>query len=235
MPNDHQIVIEYVGEVIRQRVADVRERRYERSGIGSCYMFRLNDGAFASRRLLAVLVLLSPAPTLLPRSSQFYLVILFHFQLATIHSNPSPNKSKCADAIVDATVRGNIARYINHCCDPNCDSRVISVNESGTSSAPQFAADSGDGSGAGLIDPMQQKIVIIARRPIEAGQEITYGTFSDASELHICHLVSLLVCFCFSICTLLLSISRFADYKFPIEAEKISCSCGALNCIGRMN
>ena len=45
LPNDHQIVIEYVGEVIRQRVADVRERRYERSGIGSCYMFRLNDGA----------------------------------------------------------------------------------------------------------------------------------------------------------------------------------------------
>jgi SET domain-containing protein len=44
LSNDHQIVIEYVGEVIRQRVADVRERRYERSGIGSCYMFRLNDG-----------------------------------------------------------------------------------------------------------------------------------------------------------------------------------------------
>jgi hypothetical protein len=60
---------------------------------------------------------------------------------------------------------------------------VISVNESGTSSAPQFAADNGDGGGAGLIDPMQQKIVIIARRPIEAGQEITYGMCFDAFEV----------------------------------------------------
>jgi SET domain-containing protein len=158
-----------------------------------------------------------------------------HFQLSTINCNPSPNNSKCADAIVDATVRGNIARYINHCCDPNCDSRVISVNESGTSSAPQFAADSGDGSGGGLIDPMQQKIVIIARRPIEAGQEITYGTCFDASQIHFYHRASLLARIRFSICTWLLPFSRSADYKFPIEAEKISCSCGALNCIGRMN
>jgi hypothetical protein len=107
-------------------------------------------------------------------------ILFFRFvSLSTRHNSIGihPNNPKRADAIVDATVRGNIARYINHCCDPNCDSRVISVNESGTSSAPQFAADSGDGSGGGLIDPMQQKIVIIARRPIEAGQEITYGMF----------------------------------------------------------
>lgn len=31
-------VIEYVGEIIRQKVADVREKRYERMGIGGCYM-----------------------------------------------------------------------------------------------------------------------------------------------------------------------------------------------------
>ena len=33
-------VIEYVGEVIRGKVADVREKQYERNGIGSCYMVR---------------------------------------------------------------------------------------------------------------------------------------------------------------------------------------------------
>lgn len=37
------IVAEYIGEVIRNKVADLREEEYENSGIGSCYMFRLND------------------------------------------------------------------------------------------------------------------------------------------------------------------------------------------------
>ena len=37
------MVIEYVGEVIRQSVAEEREKRYEKSGIGSSYLFRVDD------------------------------------------------------------------------------------------------------------------------------------------------------------------------------------------------
>jgi len=37
-----EIVIEYVGEVIRQKVADHREKLYEASGIGSSYLFRVD-------------------------------------------------------------------------------------------------------------------------------------------------------------------------------------------------
>ncbi|KAL3830573.1 hypothetical protein ACJIZ3_019375 [Penstemon smallii] len=37
-------VIEYVGELIRPRVSDIRERQYEKMGIGSSYLFRLDDG-----------------------------------------------------------------------------------------------------------------------------------------------------------------------------------------------
>mmetsp|Transcript_103545 Transcript_103545/g.143216 ORF Transcript_103545/g.143216 Transcript_103545/m.143216 type:complete len:120 (+) Transcript_103545:1354-1713(+) len=40
MPGD--IVIEYVGEKIRNKVADKREDLYEKLGIGDCYMFRLD-------------------------------------------------------------------------------------------------------------------------------------------------------------------------------------------------
>ncbi|KAG8723216.1 histone methyltransferase set1 [Ceratobasidium sp. 395] len=36
------MVIEYVGEVIKQRVADKREKYYEKTGIGSSYLFRLD-------------------------------------------------------------------------------------------------------------------------------------------------------------------------------------------------
>ncbi|GAA5983403.1 hypothetical protein JCM10908_000275 [Rhodotorula pacifica] len=37
------MVIEYVGELIRQTVADRREKAYERSGIGSSYLFRVDE------------------------------------------------------------------------------------------------------------------------------------------------------------------------------------------------
>jgi histone-lysine N-methyltransferase MLL1 len=61
-----EFIIEYVGELIRQPVADSREKKYDSKGIG-CYMFRLDE-----------------------------------------------------NWIVDATVRGNIARFINHSCDVRC-------------------------------------------------------------------------------------------------------------------
>uniref|UniRef100_A0A6B2L1I7 [histone H3]-lysine(4) N-trimethyltransferase n=1 Tax=Arcella intermedia TaxID=1963864 RepID=A0A6B2L1I7_9EUKA len=91
-----EMVIEYIGEVVRQSVADDREKKYEKIGIGSSYLFRIDE-----------------------------------------------------DTIIDATVRGNLARFINHCCDPNCYAKVITV---GT----------------------QKKIVIYSQRDIHAGEEITY-------------------------------------------------------------
>uniref|UniRef100_A0A0D9Y1D6 [histone H3]-lysine(4) N-trimethyltransferase n=1 Tax=Leersia perrieri TaxID=77586 RepID=A0A0D9Y1D6_9ORYZ len=36
-------VIEYVGQLIRRQVSDIREAQYEKSGIGSSYLFRLDD------------------------------------------------------------------------------------------------------------------------------------------------------------------------------------------------
>ncbi|KAI0074924.1 SET-domain-containing protein [Panus rudis PR-1116 ss-1] len=38
-----EMVIEYVGEVIRAQVADKREQVYERQGIGSSYLFRIDE------------------------------------------------------------------------------------------------------------------------------------------------------------------------------------------------
>ncbi|KAA0701545.1 Histone-lysine N-methyltransferase 2A [Triplophysa tibetana] len=51
--------------------------------------------------------------------------------------------------VVDATMHGNAARFINHSCEPNCFSRVVSV----------------DG---------QKHIVIFAMRKIYTGEELTY-------------------------------------------------------------
>lgn len=42
--NASEMIIEYVGERIRQEIADLREIRYTESGIGSSYLFRIDEG-----------------------------------------------------------------------------------------------------------------------------------------------------------------------------------------------
>jgi len=37
-----EMVIEYVGQMIRPSVADLRERKYNEEGIGSSYLFRVD-------------------------------------------------------------------------------------------------------------------------------------------------------------------------------------------------
>eukprot|EP00002_Diphylleia_rotans_P001345 TRINITY_DN10756_c0_g1_i1.p1 TRINITY_DN10756_c0_g1~~TRINITY_DN10756_c0_g1_i1.p1 ORF type:complete len:1088 (+),score=124.87 TRINITY_DN10756_c0_g1_i1:76-3339(+) len=90
-----EMIIEYTGELIRKRVADIREKQYEARNIG-CYMFRL-DGRF----------------------------------------------------IVDATMAGNVSRFVNHSCEPNCMSKIVEFES-------------------------KKKIMLMARKPILRGEEITY-------------------------------------------------------------
>ncbi|XP_061586204.1 histone-lysine N-methyltransferase SETD1B-like [Cololabis saira] len=91
-----EMVIEYVGQIIRQVIADMREQRYEEEGIGSSYLFRIDQ-----------------------------------------------------DTIIDATKCGNLSRFINHSCNPNCYAKIITVES-------------------------QKKIVIYSRQPISVNEEITY-------------------------------------------------------------
>uniref|UniRef100_A0A8C8CT93 SET domain containing 1A, histone lysine methyltransferase n=2 Tax=Oncorhynchus tshawytscha TaxID=74940 RepID=A0A8C8CT93_ONCTS len=91
-----EMVIEYVGQNIRQMVADNREKRYAQQGIGSSYLFRVDH-----------------------------------------------------DTIIDATKLGNLARFINHCCTPNCYAKVITIES-------------------------QKKIVIYSKQAIGMNEEITY-------------------------------------------------------------
>ena len=41
-----EMVIEYVGEVVREIIANIRERGYEREGIGSSYLFRIDQTSY---------------------------------------------------------------------------------------------------------------------------------------------------------------------------------------------
>ena len=69
-------VVEYMGEYIRNEVAEVRQKNYERMGFGDDYIFRVG-----------------------------------------------------AEGCVDATRKGGLARFANHCCDPNCYTRIITVEK----------------------------------------------------------------------------------------------------------
>ncbi|CAL1288139.1 unnamed protein product [Larinioides sclopetarius] len=67
------------------------------------------------------------------------------------------------DEVVDATMHGNAARFINHSCEPNCFSKVITI----------------DG---------KKHIVIFALRRIIKGEELTYDyKFPFEDEKIPCH------------------------------------------------
>ncbi|KAI9484159.1 MAG: hypothetical protein EXX96DRAFT_561119 [Benjaminiella poitrasii] len=53
------------------------------------------------------------------------------------------------ETVIDTTRKGNIARFANHCCTPNCSVKVMIIDK-------------------------QKRVVIYAIRDIESGEEITY-------------------------------------------------------------
>lgn len=97
------MVIEYIGSIIRNEVANRREQIYEKQNRG-VYMFRIDS-----------------------------------------------------DAVIDATMAGGPARYINHSCSPNCVAEVVTFEK-------------------------EQKIIIISNRKVEKGEELTYDYKFDFED-----------------------------------------------------
>ncbi|MBC7990428.1 MAG: SET domain-containing protein-lysine N-methyltransferase [Luteimonas sp.] len=79
------------------------------------------------------------------------------------------------DYVVDANVGGNVARWINHSCKPNCEA-VIEENDKGKRH--------------------KDKVFIEAIRTIKPGEELTYNYGITLDEAHTAKLKKLWACKC---------------------------------------
>ena len=77
--------------------------------------------------------------------------------------------------VVDGAVDGNIARWINHSCEPNCEPVL------------EEAADG---------NPANDRIYIETVRPIRAGEELTYNYGIRLEERHTPRLKAIWACRC---------------------------------------
>jgi histone-lysine N-methyltransferase MLL3 len=99
----HTMVVEYIGQLIRNEMAEKRERYYQSQNRG-IYMFRLDE-----------------------------------------------------NTVIDATMAGNLARYINHSCAPNCFAERFEIER-------------------------EFKIVIVTNRRITRGEELCYDYKFDFED-----------------------------------------------------
>jgi len=77
--------------------------------------------------------------------------------------------------VIDGARRGNIAKWINHSCSPNCDS-VIEEHD-------------GD-------DRTKDRVFIEAKKAIKAGEELTYNYGITLGEAHTPHMKKVWACLC---------------------------------------
>lgn len=77
--------------------------------------------------------------------------------------------------VIDASVDGNLARWINHSCDPNCQA-VIAVSED--------------------ADPACDQVLIETLRAIKAGEELTYDYGIVLAVRHSVRLKRIWACRC---------------------------------------
>lgn len=141
----HTMVIEYIGDLIRNEVANKREIVYE-AQVNRLHLLMTTLITFCFS-VLCVNIFLKKMET------EMNLVLFFisntslcspslMFQNRGVYMFRSDT-----DTVIDATMVGGLARYINHSCNPNCVAEVVPFEK-------------------------ESKIIIITSRRIVRGEEV---------------------------------------------------------------
>lgn len=159
-------LIEYSGQLVRQPVADRREISYEEEARLTGRFAHMQGGHQSSLEMRLTPAEETATTTKVVDSAMSGVYDkrasrVPGYDLATMMQIPalaarSDGSGSCYlfrlddDYIVDATVKGSAARFINHSCEPNCYSRCITV----------------DG---------EKRITLFSMRNLRAGEELTYN------------------------------------------------------------
>lgn len=142
------VLIEYAGLIVRQATADRREIIYEQESRRAQRFSHMRQGSNANKTILAREVEEPGESDKIPDSLSMFSV--------PQKGNASDGSGSCylfrldESSIVDATLVGCVARFINHRCEPNSYSKVITQD--------------------GVA-----KIVICAVTDLKKGEELTYN------------------------------------------------------------
>jgi uncharacterized protein len=77
--------------------------------------------------------------------------------------------------LIDGNIDGNVARWINHSCAPNCQAWIVE-NEDG--------------------DPRHDRVVVETKRAIRVGEELTYDYGITLEERHTPRMKAIWACRC---------------------------------------
>jgi SET domain len=201
------MIVEYIGEKIRQAVADRREVQYEDEGVGSCYLFRLDKESIidATRRGgMARFINHSCEPNAYAKVISTITKVKVKKSVGKQPSDVTEcvqSASKSADCSQDA-MDVDMAANTNDADRRNDEMEVANgVDRASTNGVSAKDEEDEDGGTEEEEEEVveDKHIVIFAGRDILGGEEVTY------------------------------------DYKFPIEEKKLKCYCGAPRCHGSMN
>ena len=117
-------ILEYIGEIIRKGIDDIREKKYAKEGIYSTYFFLLQNSK--NKKLSEEKKKLLKEKDKLKKKKETEEILV---KIGNIEEKIEFIDEEISEEyIIDATKKGNISRFINHRCCPNLITDLIEIN-----------------------------------------------------------------------------------------------------------